>query len=647
MKSTKIVLAMFTTLFMIAITGLGPVTAADPIGEPGREAGKKNPLKNVYFGEQHMHTRNSFDAFTVGVTQTWEQAYRFGRGEEIKLSTTGEKMKRRTPYDFVAITDHSEYYGVLKEFANPKSELAKSDFAKQVYAGVKDPSKAGPAVQKLIQTLVKSEPLPEYVTPELRMGMWQKFIKTADKFNDPGKFTTLYAYEWTSIPNGANMHRNVFFKDKPAVVPFSSFDSVQPEDLWTYLEIQRNQGIDVFAIPHNSNVSDGWMFSRNKFQGFQGQPAFSGGPIDTKYARRQQANEPLFEIHQTKGNSEAHPWLSPNDEFANFEPFPSLISLGTPSAIKGGFYRQGLVEGMKIESEVGFNPYKMGLVAGADVHSGYQGNEEWDWKGAHGTLDDTPKKRLNPVPNATGEYGYTVSTAGTTAVWATENTREGIWNGMMSKETYGTSGTLIRLRFFGGWAYPKDLVKDEKFVEKAYKEGVPMGQDLHKKPDSAKAPTFAVWAMKDPESGNLDRIQIIKAWSNPRTGFPAEKIYEVAWSDDRKPDVKTGKLPPVGNTVDIKKATYTNDIGDSQLSVVWTDPDFDPKMKAVYYVRVLEIPTPRWSTYDAVKLGVEPPKGVPATIQERAYSSPIWYTPDPKHAQASQRTHAAPMHKQN
>jgi hypothetical protein len=360
------------------------------------------------------------------------------------------------------------------------------------------------------------------------------------------------------------------------------------------------------------------MFSPNKFL---------GGPMDARYAKRQQANEPLFEIHQTKGNSEAHPWLSPNDEFANFEPFPSLISLGTPSAIKGGFYRQGLVEGMKLESELGYNPYKMGLVAGADVHSGYQGNEEWDWKGAHGTLDDTPQKRLSPVPNATGETGYGVSSAGTTAVWATENTRDGIWNGMLSKETYGTTGTLIRLRFFGGWGYPKDMVKDEKFVEKAYKGGVPMGQDLPKKPGSAKAPTFAVWALKDPESGNLDRIQIVKAWTNPRTGFPAEKIHEVAWSDNRKLDARTGKPPPVGNTVDIKTASYTNNIGDSQLSVVWADPDFDPKLRAVYYVRVLEIPTPRWSTYDAVKIGVEPPKGVPATIQERAYSSPIWYTP--------------------
>jgi hypothetical protein len=595
---------------------------AQSVGEPGRGSATPNPLKNVYFGEQHMHTRNSFDAFTAGVAQTWEQAYRFGRGEEVKLSTTGETMKRRTPYDFVAITDHSEYYGVLKDLIDPKSPLSKSDFAKQLAKGRNDPAAAKSAVTKLIATLVNNTPMPEYVTPELRMGNWQKFIATADKFNEPGKFTTLYAYEWTSIPDGANMHRNVFFKDKPAAVPFSSFDSIYPEDLWTYLEIQRNQGVDVFAIPHNSNVSNGWLFSPNKFL---------GGPMDARYAKRQQANEPLFEIHQTKGNSEAHPLLSPNDEFASFERFDNLISLGVPAQVKHSFFRQGLVEGMKLESKLGHNPYKMGLVAGADVHSGYQGNEEWDWKGAHGAQDDTPKKRLDPTPNAAGEPGFVVSSAGSTGVWATENTREGIWNGMLSKETYGTTGTLIRLRFFGGWDYSQNLTQDDDFVKKAYAGGVPMGQDLPAKStgffSGGKAPTFAIWALKDPESGNLDRIQIVKGWSDPVNGYPKEKIYDVAWSDERKVDPNTGKLPPVGNTVDIKTAKYTNDIGDSQLSAVWTDPDFDPKIKAVYYVRVLEIPTPRWSTYDAVKLGVKPPAEVPATIQERAYSSPIWYTP--------------------
>jgi hypothetical protein len=264
-------------------------------------------------------------------------------------------------------------------------------------------------------------------------------------------------------------------------------------------------------------------------------------------------------------------------------------------------------------------------VAGADFHSGYQGNEEFGYLGGHGFIDDTAKKRLNPTPGLSGGVTALLSSAGTAAVWAEENTREGIWNAMVSKETYGTSGTMIRLRFFGGWDYSKKLVTDKNFVKKAYKDGVPMGQDLPKK--AGKAPTFAVWAMKDPESGNLDRIQIVKVWPNPANGLPMEKIYEVAWSDDRELDPETGELPPVGNTVDVKKATYTNDIGDTQLSAVWTDPDFVPTDPAAYYVRVIEIPTPRWSTYDSVRTGIPVPDGIPLTLQERAWSSPIWYTP--------------------
>jgi len=603
------------TLLSSALCAAGAF-AADPIGEPGRSSGQPNPLKNVYFGEQHMHTQNSFDAWTVGVRGTWAEAYEFALGKPSKLSTTGEPMQRKTPYDFVAITDHSEYYGVFKNMADPKSPLSKSDFAKRLQSS--NPAEVQQAAIDIISTTLTGIPIEEFVDPKLLMGNWQDFIKVADKYNDPGKFTTLYAYEWTSIPNGQNMHRNVFFKHKPAALPFSSFDSVQPEDLWTYLEIQRDQGIEVFAIPHNGNVSNGLMYAPTKM---------NGDPIDTRYAKRQMENEPLTEIHQTKGNSEAHPLLSPNDEFAKFEPFPNLISLDHPSQVTNGYIRQGLIMGMLLETQVGYNPFKMGIVAGADVHSGYQGNEEWDWKGAHGSADDTPQKRLSPVPNASGEAGYVVSSAGATAVWTTENTREGIWNGMKSKETYGTTGTLIRLRFFGGWGYPSNLVKDKNFVKKAYAGGVPMGQDLPKKPSTAKAPTFAVWALKDPNSGNLDRVQIIKGWSNPKTNYPEEKIYEIVWSDNRKLDAKTGKLPPVGNTVDVKTATYTNDIGDNELSAVWTDPDFDPAMKAVYYVRVLEIPTPRWSTYDSARNNLPLPTKVPSSIQERAYSSAIWYTP--------------------
>ena len=594
------------------------VFAADSIGEPGRGSGAKNPLKNVYFGEEHMHTRNSFDAFTIGVNQTWEDAYNYAKGQEIKQSTTGQRLKKRTPYDFVAITDHAEYFGVLKEFGNPDSPLADSDFARGIVKGQTDPKAGGPFFKQLLASLFANEPIPEYSTPELRTSMWQTFLDTADKHYEPGKFTTLYGYEWTSIPRGANMHRNVFFKDKPGPFAYSAFDSVHPEDLWTHLESLRQQGIDVFAIPHNSNVSNGWMFSENEFL---------GGPMGKRYAKRQAENEPLFEIIQIKGSSDTHPVLSRNDEFADFELWENLINLPIPSdKSRGGFVRQGLATGMYLEKQLGTNPYKMGFVAGADAHSGYQPNEEFAFPGGHGFIDDTPKKRLNPKPGLTGEVNAVAGSAGTTAVWAEENTREGIWNAMQSKETYGTSGTMVRLRFFGGWKYSKGLVNDKNFVKKAYKGGVPMGQDLPKK--AGKAPTFAVWATKDPESGNLDRIQIVKVWPNPANGLPMEKIYDVAWSDDRKPDPKTGKLPAVGNTVDVKKATYTNDIGDTQLSAVWTDPDFDPNNSAAYYVRVLEIPTPRWSTYDSVKNGLPVPEGIPLTIQERAWSSPIWYTPE-------------------
>jgi len=597
---------------------------ADSIGEPGRDAKGPNSLKNVYFGEQHMHTRNSFDAFTIGVRQTWEEAYRYGRGEEVTLSTTGDKIQRRTPYDFVAITDHSEYYGVLKDLVNPESPLSQSEFAKGFAAGIENPAEGGKYVSQLIGTLLTNSPMEEYVKPELVQSNWAKFIKTANQFNKPGEFTTLIGYEWTSIPNGQNMHRNVFFREKAPVAPFSSFDSIIPEDLWTYLEVQRAAGIDAFAIPHNSNVSDGQMFNPNKPTTVD--VVFQGEPMDARYARRQQLNEPLFEIAQLKGSSDTHPWLSPNDEFADFELFPNMINVGLPSQIRFGFFREALGTGMQLEKNLGYNPFKMGLVGGADFHSGYQGNEEFGFNGGHGNVDDTPQKRLNPNMTPAGVRGPVPSSAATTAVWAPENTRAGIFDAMKSKETYGTSGTLIRLRFFGGWDYDDDLVEDEDFVADAYEDGVPMGQDLPANSNGAKAPTFAVWAQKDPESGNLDRIQIIKVWSDARMSRPVEKIYEVALADERSV-AKDGSVKPVGNTVDVTTATYTNDIGDSELAAVWTDPDFDPTTRAAYYVRVLEIPTPRWSTYDSARNNLPLSDIVPATIQERAWSSPIWYTP--------------------
>ena len=606
------------TLSVLCSALIGANTlAADSIGEPGRGAGGKNPLKNVYFGEQHLHTSASPDAFAVATRGSWDDAYRYAKGEEVKLSTTGKKIKKKTPYDFVAITDHSEYFGVMPRLIDPKDPLSKTDFAKKLQdknAKMTDPTSA---ISIILHSILTSIPMSEYIKPKMLQENWASYVKAANKHNEPGKFTALIAYEWTSIPNGRNMHRNVFFRDdKGPKAPFSAFDSYYPEDLWTYQEVQRNLGIENFAIPHNGNVSDGWMFSPNKFL---------GGPMDARYARRQQLNEPLFEMIQTKGSSDTHPLFSPNDEFADFELFENMINVGQTSQIKYGYIRQGLAEGMILEDKLGTNPFKMGIVAGADSHSAYSNNEEFGFNGSHGATDDTPQKRLTPGMSPSGEPASVVGTAGTTAVWAEENTRASIFDAMKSKETYGTSGTMIRLRFFGGWDYDDDLVKDKDFVIKAYKSGVPMGRDLPK--IDGKAPTFAVWAQKDPESGNLDRIQIIKAFVN-RWGRPGENIYDVALSDGRKADAKTGKVAAVGNTVDIKKATYTNEIGDTQLSTVWTDPDFDASQKAVYYVRVLEIPTPRWTTYDAARNNLPLPTDVPATIQERAWSSPIWYTPE-------------------
>jgi hypothetical protein len=556
-----------------------PAAAATP-APAAAPAPKPNPLRNVYFGEQHLHSEMSPDAYAVGVRQKMDDAYLYGMGEEITLSTTGEKIKRGTPYDFVALTDHAEYLGVFMQLQDPNSPLASNALAKLINSSdPADENKAASEVIASITTANPSGPFLDFVHPKNIRSNWKRHVDTANKYNDPGN----------------------------------------PEDLWTYMEVQRDLGLDVIAIPHNGNVSNGWMYAPTTFP--------DGYPLNARYAERRALNEPLTEMIQTKGASETHPSLSPNDEFADFEMFPNMIGSQKESKVKHGYIRQALTAGLIHEETLGTNPFKFGIVAGADVHSGYSGNEEWNWHGAHGVTDDTPKKRLDPKPNASGESGAIVGSAGATAVWAEENTRASIFDAMKRKETYGTSGPLIRLRFFGGWDYADDLTSDGEFVKKAYDNGVPMGGDLAAMLEGTEGPTFAVQALKDPQSGNLDRIQIIKGWVE--RGKARERIYDVALSDDRTVG-KKGKVAPVGNTVDIGKATYTNDIGDTQLSVVWTDPDFNPKQRAVYYVRVLEIPTPRWSTYDAAKLGVQPSKAVPATIQERAWSSPIWYTPPAK-----------------
>ena len=613
-KTGALTLSILTSLLFTVGT-----FAADPIGEPGRSSGKKNPLKNVYFGEQHMHTVNSPDAFAFGTRNTPDDAYRFCKGEPVKIATTGETHQKKTPYDWCALTDHAEYMGIMPLLLKKDNPLANTEIGKLIASG--DPKKGEEAFQEIITSASMNEPISYMNDPKVMMSIWDEQKKITNQHNDPGKFTTLIAFEWTSIPQYQNLHHNVFFRDdKGPDSQFSSFDSVKREDLWTYQEVQRAMGHENFSIPHNSNVSNSLMFAPRTSYGTQ---------ITKEWAERSAANTVAVEIAQTKGASETNPSLSPYDEFAGFEDYyHSLLgSGGVVGKVDGSFVRQGLITGVGFQEMIGSNPYKFGIVAGADTHNAASDNEEFNYFGVHGNTDKTPQVRLGSTGSVAGEPARRFSSPATTAVWAPENTREAIFDGIRAKETYGTSGTFIRLRFFGGWKYPKNLVKDKNFVKKAYKGGVPMGGDLPKK--AAKAPTFAVWALKDPESGNLDRVQIVKGWFE--RGYAFEKVYDVVWADaDKRKVGADGKVPPVGNTVDIKKASYTNDIGDTQLSAVWTDPDFKPEHHAVYYVRVLEIPTPRWTTYDAKALGIDPPADVAPTIQERAWSSPIWYTPEAK-----------------
>jgi hypothetical protein len=613
MISKRIVRLAAVALSSIALM---PVALAADSG-----SGKKNPLNNVYFGEQHLHTSASVDAFIMGNRKNdINDAFNYNKGKPVKKWITGETLQRKRPYDWTAVTDHAEYMSIMEAVDDPKSPLQKDPVV--VALKTNDPEKMDFAFKTLAQAFIGGVHYKPFNDMKLLMPGWERHKEAINKHNEPGKFTTLIAYEWTSMPGGENLHRNVFFRDdKGPDYPFTSMDSNHPEDLWTWQESQRVLGHENFSISHNGNISNSRMYAPYNSE---------GQPLTKRYAQRRALNEPATEIMQVKSASETHPALSPNDEFAGFELLYNGLIGSRPkvvSRVDYGFIRQALVNGLEHEQKLGTNPFKFGIVAGADSHSALSLNEEFNFTGPHGVSDDTAKLRLSGAAISTGSPAITLSSAGTTAVWAPENTREAIFDAIKRKETYATSGTYIRLRFFGGWDYSKNLVEDKKFVEKAYKGGVPMGADLPAKPKRAKAPTFAVWAIKDPDSGNLDRVQIVKGWQS--AGHGHEKVYDVAWSDNRKPDAKTGKLPPVGNTVDIKNASYENSIGDTQLSAMWTDPDFDETLHAVYYVRVLEIPTPRWSTYDAKTLGIEPPAGVPATQQERAWSSPIWYTPNP------------------
>jgi len=581
-----------------------------------------NAHNNVYFGDVHVHTSWSFDGFTNGSKTTPMDAYAWAQGKAI-TGSGGPEMQIRTPLDFYMVADHAEYMGVFNQMANPDSPLSKTELAKGVTspdANVRIQTFAG-----VLRDMSAGKRDPQLSDPVLAGSVWTEIVKAADANYTPGKFTTFAGFEWTANPQQRNLHRVVVFRDTkhlPDLV-LSALDSDDPETLWRWMDEQRAKGSTLFAIPHNGNASDGRMFELTKFD---------GKPIDAAYNATRARNEPLYEITQIKGTSETHPDLSPTDEFAGFEQWDYTLSADSerPTHRKGSFARQALLDGMSQAASGAGNPFKYGFIGDTDTHNAAASNEEFNFTGKF-AFENNAKERLTGVPGAPAGQVQQIqefSSGGLAGVWAPENTREAIWDAMKRKETFATSGPMITVRFFGSFDYATDDVQKPDFLKRAYSAGVPMGGDLKPgalKPGTGKAPTFLVMASKDPKSGNLDRIQIVKAWLDT-AGKQHEKVYDVAWSGDRKQGAD-GKLPAVGNSVDLKTATYTNDIGAPQLATGWTDPDFKPEENAVYYVRVLEIPTPRWNTYDAVREKMPALTKVPASIQERAWSSPIWYTP--------------------
>jgi hypothetical protein len=571
--------------------------------------------RNAYFGQTHQHTSWSLDAYILGNTVTGpEEAYQYSMGQTIK-HPAGYDVKIRTPLDFQGVTDHSEYVGVVRLANDPNSPISKLPVAERLKV-TKD-NTAVQIFQWLAGSIAHNQPIKELLDPSVMNSVWKNNNAIADKYYKPGEFTTFCSYEWTSMPQNQNMHRNVFFKDcaKVPEAPFSAIDSDHPEDLWNWMDGQRKAGNEALAISHNANLSNGIMFPIEVDS--------KGNPIDAAWAQQRMTNEPLTEIKQVKGASETHPDLSPNDEFAGFEIMSYLIGIDNSfSKLHGSYAREAYQNGLAMQAARGYNPYKFGLVGAGDSHNTATAYAQSNFFGDHALVDATPEVRLSGKV-ASGMDILKTGTSGLGGVWAEENTRESIFAAMQRREVFGTSGVRIKLRLFGGWDYDKGMLSQADWVKVAYAGGVPMGGGLARA--EGKVPSFVVWAMKDPADGNLDRIQIVKGWT--KDGQIFEKIFDVAWSGDRQPDPVTGKLSPVGNTVDITKATYTNDIGAVELKAVWTDPEFDASQHAFYYARALQIPTPRWSTYDAAKLGILPPGNAPATIQERAWSTPIWYTP--------------------
>ena len=583
-----------------------------------------NYPRDVYWGDTHLHTSYSLDANLFGTTSlTPEDAFRFARGETI-TTDNGMRARLNKPLDFLVVADHAEYLGIMPLVR--ADQIRGNETARRWRQAL---TQGGDLASKFMLDISLSyqsgRPLIE--VPSDALSPWLEVSRMADAANDPGKFTAFIGFEWSSMPNGNNLHRVVVFRDDASktsqVKVFSMFDSAAPEDLWAYMkEYVGKTGGDTLAIPHNGNLSGGLMFAATDS---------NGNAISSEYASQRIHWEPLVEVTQIKGDGEAHPLLSPDDEFADYETWDtSNIVMSAPQEpwmFQYEYARPALKLGLQLAERSGFNPYAFGMIGSTDSHTALSAVEEDNFWGTTADNDHPSVERASKHwgPLEAGIPNWAQVAAGYAAVWATENTREAIFDAMKRREVYASTGPRMRVRLFGGWHYTEQDLWSAEPALAGYRKGVPMGADLPDRPAEVSAPSFMVWAAKEADGANLDRIQIVKGWLD-HDGESHENVYDVTWSDDRTATAD-GRLPAVGSTVDLETASYRNTIGSAQLGTVWTDPGFDPDQRAFYYARVLQIPTPRWTAYDRVKLGAILPEGTPQVHQERVYSSPIWYTP--------------------
>ncbi|MBD9649916.1 DUF3604 domain-containing protein [Ensifer sp. ENS09] len=595
-------------------------------------AGRSFPTRPL-FGDTHLHTGASFDAGAFGARLTPRDAYRFARGEEI-MASSGQPAKLSRPLDFLVVADHSDNMGMFPDLFAGKPDVIADPQAKSWYDMITSGQGAKAALEIIFSFGKGTLPPSMIYGPDTRpyKNAWQDTIKAAEEYNEPGHFTAFIGYEWTSNTAGNNLHRNVIFRDNAdkasQVVPYTTLKplgSDNPRDLWKWMQAYEDKtGGNVLAIAHNGNLSNGRMFPMIE--------SFTGKPVDKDYVEQRSRWERLYETTQTKGTGEAHPALSPNDEFASFEiwDFGNLDASErkTPEMLEFEYARSALKNGLKLEAQLGTNPYKFGLVGSSDSHTGLAAMEEDNFFGKTTPQEPSPERLtatfVKDAKTKITVMDWEVGASGYAAVWAQENTRDSIWDAMQRKETYATTGPRMLVRFFAGWDFEPADAEGRNPGAIGYAKGVPMGGDLTKAPEG-KAPTFLVAALRDPIGANLDRYQIVKGWLDGN-GETHEQVYDVAWSAGRKPGAD-GKVPSVGDTVDVANATWTNTIGAPELIAVWKDPKFDPNQKAFYYGRVLEIPTPRWTAYDGKRFGTKALEGTRMTVTERAYTSPIWYTP--------------------